>query len=127
MKQYIIINSDLNMSPGKIAGQAAHASAGYMYHALHNYYDASNLLSGAWKSVRLDTWFRDHNQRKIVVRLSEKELMKAMKKLDANEISYYAVRDMGATEVPADSLTAIAIEPMSKEDTPKWFARWRLL
>ena len=116
MKQYIIINSDLNMSPGKIAGQAAHASVGYAYKS-----------SNAIKRLGLDIWFSDCNQRKIVVKLSEKELIKTMKRLDSENIHYYAVRDMGATEVPVDSLTAIAIEPLPKDLTPKWFARWRLL
>lgn len=114
MKQYIIINKDLEMSPGKIAGQAAHASVGFTY----SYGD---------EDLAVFDWFNYHAQRKIVVGLTEEKIRNAMFKLTEEKIPFYVVRDTGKTEVEANSLTAIAIRPMSNENTPKWFARWRLL
>lgn len=67
MKQYIIIKKDLEMSPGKIAGQAAHASVGY---ALH---DGEDLA--------VTDWFNYHAQRKIVVTMTKEKMIDVMTKL----------------------------------------------
>lgn len=112
MKQYILINTDYDMSKGKIGGQSAHASMGcYVVHS-----DGSDNFT---------EWFYEHAQRKIVVGLSEEKILNVLKKLDEDGIRYYVVNDKGSTEVPRGALTAVAIEPLG--NCPRYFKRWRLL
>lgn len=116
MKQYIIVNTDLDMSKGKIGSQTAHASLGYAM-------DVATDLRVLFQNHH--RWFFEHNQRKVVVGMSEEKMLNVITKLKEDGITYYAVNDVGSTEVPKGSLTAIAIEPRS--EFPRYFARWRLL
>lgn len=118
MKQYIIVNTDLNMSKGKVGSQTAHASLGYGI-TMASPFNSHELFMNHHR------WFFEHNQRKVVVGMSEQKMLSVMKKLDEDGITYYDVNDVGSTEVPKGSLTAIAIEPRS--EFPRYFARWRLL
>lgn len=119
MRQYIIVNESLGMSPGKVAAQVAHAATGY----------AVNVVQGNSLDSYNDflIWFSRHKQRKIVTKSRGFELGMLPEILIEGGIPFYAVYDTGANEVPAGSLTAIAIGPQHAELLPKWFAKLRLL
>lgn len=119
MRQYIIVNESLDMSPGKVAAQVAHATTGY----------AVNIgINGTFNSfTEFLLWFERHKQRKVVVKMSGHDLKYLPEMLIGLGIPFYAVYDTGANEVPAGSLTAIAIGPQHRELLPKWFAKLRLL
>lgn len=115
MRQYILINTDLNMSSGKLAGQAAHASTGLI------------IKTGKVNFSKIQDWFSFHSQRKIVCGMKQQELLDTIERLKQESISHYVVYDTGKTEIPADSLTAVAIFPFSQTETPRWFKKFRLL
>ncbi len=119
MRQYIIVNESLGMSPGKIAAQVAHATMGY----------ALNVARGGSQEAgeNLLIWFSRHKQRKIVTKSRGLEMGLLPDILIDLGIPFYAVYDTGANEVTPGSLTAIAIGPQHKELLPKWFAKLRLL
>lgn len=106
--QYFVINSELNMSPGKIATQVAHVATMIPYHL-----DISEI----------DTW---HNwlisdQPKIVLKGKEKDLVKL---IDKGAIH---IRDLGRTEIPPNSLTCVGFPPRPKSQMKKLVGRLRLL
>ncbi|MBS7614414.1 peptidyl-tRNA hydrolase Pth2 [Candidatus Bathyarchaeota archaeon] len=98
-KQAIILRIDLNMSCGKAAVQACHGA----------------VSASEETKKRHPQWFRNwmqEGQRKIVLKANSKEelqeLEKKAKKLD---IPTYLVSDMGLTELPPGTITALGIGP----------------
>ena len=103
IKQAIIIRSDLEMSRGKIAAQAAHAS-------LMSYFEAEHVDSKITKS-----WL-DTGEKKIVLKVSDEEsLVKLYNAFKFRKVPCALVTDAGLTEIPPGSKTALGIGP--------WFSK----
>lgn len=96
LKQVLILRNDLDMSPGKLASQAAHASIGA--------YEVSDINDiDAWKRAGVT---------KIVLRVdSEEELVRIYKLAVAMELPTSLIADEGRTEIMPGSLTAVGIGP----------------
>jgi PTH2 family peptidyl-tRNA hydrolase len=98
-KQAVILRSDLKMSCGKATVQACHGAVS---------------ASEETKNHR-PLWFRnwmEEGQRKIVLRVeSEAELLELEKKAKKLRISTYLVSDMGLTELPPGTTTALGVGP----------------
>lgn len=116
MRQYILVNTDLNMSPGKVAAQVAHATSGLILTTKRKP-DASQI----------EDWFLFHGQRKIVCGMNQQELLDTIDRLKQERIAHYAVYDSGKTEVAPRSLTGVAIFPFLDAQTPRWFKSFRTL
>ena len=103
-KQVILIRTDLKMSTGKKCAQSCHASV-----------SASDIVriqnKGNWKS------WKNTGQKKVILKLSTLEqLAEMVKKLNANKIPYFIVKDAGLTQLPPGTTTADGIGPdISKE------------
>ena len=107
---YIVVNKDLNMSPGKIGAHTAHAAFDYMY---NHTIDLENKFFDDFKL---------YGDVICVLQASQKEMLKFEKQ------GYVAVRDMGRTEVAPNSLTAINLGIYDKDEgIPKFIQRLRLL
>lgn len=104
--QYIIINKDLGMSPGKIAAQAGHVCT------------ICAVKLGNTSAFKI--WYNG-SQKKIVLGAHQKD----MEKLEAD--GYFSVRDLGLTEIPQNSLTAISLGIMTKEKAKTIVKRLQLL
>lgn len=117
MKQYLLVNTDLNMSIGKTAGQAAQAGIAY----------ARAAQASSEKNERVEEWQAMHGMREVVVGMGEEEMLSTMVRLKEDGISFAVVVDSGMTEVPRSSMTVIAIEPLTRQECPRWFKRWRTL
>jgi peptidyl-tRNA hydrolase len=94
---YVILNKELNMSAGKAAAQTAHAVASL----------GKNLI-----------WFGEKNRRTVVVLQAENQsqmenLWEYLNK-EGLKAEYYI--DEGENEVPAYSMTAMAVEPFYDDD-----------
>lgn len=106
-KQVIVIRTDLDMSAGKLAAQACHASLG-----------SSDLARDKhpkiWRS-----WQREGG-RKIVVGVESKEgLVGASKRAGRLGIPRYLVKDRGLTEIPPGSITALGLGPDASQKIDK--------
>ena len=105
MKQVIILRTDLNMSAGKAAAQASHASL-------------MAFLSVAQKyPQKIEEWFKT-GQGKIILEVnSEEELKQIYNSLIDDETGKdicYLVRDSGLTELKGMEYTALGIGPFDK-------------
>lgn len=99
-KQIIVIRSDLKMSRGKTAAQAAHASVSALEKAKKD-------ILAAWKK---------EGQKKVVLKVKNlAELMDIKKKCDKAKIPNALVADAGLTEVETGSITALGIGPEKEE------------
>jgi len=98
-KQAIVVRSDLNMSCGKAAVQACHSA----------------VSASEETKKRHPQWFRywmQEGQRKIVLKVNSKEeLQELEKKAKKLGISTFLVSDMGLTELPPGTITALGIGP----------------
>ncbi len=115
IKQAIIIRSDLKMSKGKTAAQAAHAS-------LMSYFEAErhdNEIAKEW----LDT-----GEKKIVLKVSDEDsLVKLYNAYKFKKIPCALVTDAGLTEVPPGSKTALGIGPWKASDIDMFTKQLKLL
>ena len=101
---YIVVNSELGMSTGKIAAQVGHVIVNYM---LQNEY-----INPDWIN---------NGQPKIVLGADQKTMEELLQFPDT-----YYIYDGGRTEVPRNSLTALCFAPMLRKEAPKEIRRLRL-
>jgi len=102
-KQVVVVRSDLNMSPGKLAAQVAHGSVSAAEKARQEH--------GEW----LDEWLGE-GQKKVVVKVSgENELREIQKKAKEARLPHELIQDAGLTELPPGTSTVLAIGPAPNE------------
>jgi len=98
-KQVVILRSDLKMSCGKAAAQACHAAVSSAAE--------TRKMHPSWVSA----WMRE-GQRKIVLGVpSEAELMEMERKIRRAQIPSSLISDMGLTELPPGTVTALGVGP----------------
>lgn len=113
--QYYVVNSDLNMSVGKIAGQVAHVADDYAERII-------NEKIFDYESYQLyRQWKHNFNQKKIILRGHKKDLEKL------KEQNFYYIEDLGLTEIPAGSLTCVCLGVMWKSEAQQYIKRLQLL
>lgn len=111
--QVILVNGDVKMGKGKIAGQVAHAVA------------RLERDTEAIRDKRHYALWVANDETKIVKKTSEANLVHALATFmlqGARE-----VRDAGKTQVPAGTLTAVALPPLPKNEIPEWIQQLPLL
>ena len=106
MKQIIIVNADIKMSPGKLAAQVAHASVGAVIDSFYGYDFTSPVY---------DKWVNSGST-KIVVKASEEEIREFFEKFYHTDIPNHMVFDEGRTELNNGTLTCYGIGPASNEE-----------
>lgn len=99
--QYFIVNKELNMSPGKIAAQVAHAAT---ISTLDILSPSSRFASHKEDFIQ---WYQT-GMKKVILKGRQKDLEKLEK------LEYYGIRDSGRTEIASGSLTVIVLPPMPK-------------
>ncbi len=100
MKQVIVVNGALNLPPGKMAAQVAHAAVGAFLRA-------SRSQQKLWL---------ENGMPKIVLRCeSEAEMLRIFRDAEAGGLPASLVRDAGRTVIAAGTATCIGIGPDSAE------------
>jgi len=114
-KQVIIVRSDLEMSRGKIAAQAGHATVSAAEEARKHH-------PRWWKS-----WLTE-GQCKIAVKVgSEKELLKLEKEAKELGLPSALISDRGLTELPPDTITCLGIGPAPSDKVDRITGKLALL
>jgi PTH2 family peptidyl-tRNA hydrolase len=99
IKQAIILRNDLEMSRGKLAAQAAHAS-------LMGYFEAEKV------DKKIAREWLDSGEKKIVLKVgSEEALIKLYNAFKFKGVPCALVSDAGLTEIPPGSKTALGVGP----------------
>lgn len=96
----IVIRTDLKMSKGKMAAQAAHA-------AVSAAEKADKKILASWKK---------EGQKKVVLKVPDLEaLIKVKEACDIVKVKYSVIADAGRTELETGTITCIGIGP-DRED-----------
>ena len=118
MKQIIIVNSDIQMSAGKLAAQVAHASVGAILDKYadqvsgwNNVCDVGHYAEQWWSEI---TGWSCNGETKIVLKAPLEELNRVVDKL--RHLPNHTVVDEGRTELEPGTITCAAIGPSSNED-----------
>jgi len=114
-KQAIILRTDLGMGKGKMVAQGAHASL----HAFQKTVEKNKEIAYAWE---------EEGCRKIVLRAaSERELMTLFEKAKKIGLPVTYIRDAGATQLEAGTITALGIGPWKSEEIDEVTKHLKLL
>ena len=120
--EYILVNKDLGMSVGKIAGQVAHGQTlidNFIF--IEDPRDDEALYDAYVTYVK---WLSS-GQKKVILRANESKLKEAIK------LGGIPVYDHGLTEIPENSLTVVGFMPRyedgSEDDFKKFIKRFQLL
>lgn len=133
--EYILVNKELNMSVGKIAGQVAHVQTiidnkifeldDKIYFLSEEILDEDIMDTRYAKEKELINnyydWFYSGSQTKIILRAKEKDLLKAI------DMGAVYIRDNGLTEIPSGSLTAVGFFPQPKDNLVDFTKKFQLL
>lgn len=108
MNMYIFVNTDLKMKPGKIASQVGHAVQLVIEDIMIDMYESNKVPEKVTKYL---------NWKKNCVKIVLKANAKQMYELSQHDSARYIIDD-GATQVPENSLTAVAFFPgsLTKDD-----------
>ena len=105
--EYFVVNSELNMSTGKVSAQVA---------------NVATIIAVEYSNSEnedFDKWY-ENDQKKIILRGKQKDLDKLI------DAGFYYIRDNGLTEISAGSLTCCGLPPMLKGDAQKYVKRLQL-
>jgi PTH2 family peptidyl-tRNA hydrolase len=117
---YILVNSDLSMSKGKIAGQVGHVVGVITAELFKNVYENSTkeYLDDFF---HYENWVKDNMYTKVILKAKESEL----KKFIATESKCRYIIDAGRTQIPSNSLTVVGFFP--RNDLAEKFKNFKLL
>lgn len=113
IKEYIIVREDLNMSPGKIAAQCAHASE-----TITTWYCDLNFFNN----------YLEQGHIKIIKKIKpEEKMMNLYKKLCDANINSFLIEDIGLTELEGKNITVLGIVPTEEKTIEPFVKRLRNL
>ncbi|RAP14821.1 hypothetical protein HS9_00144 [Bacillus velezensis] len=110
---YILVNEDIKISKGKLAGQVGHAVMSYVYHG------AVKPLSEGREIQSLDEYMKE--QKKIILKCPQYKLEELER---AGE--YTVIRDKGYTQLEPNTLTCINYGIKTPEELPEWVRNLKL-
>ncbi|MBI4095970.1 MAG: peptidyl-tRNA hydrolase [DPANN group archaeon] len=110
-KQAIVLRVDVGMSRGKLAAQAAHASLEAALKAMQRDKSFSTKIFESW---------RKEGAKKVVLKVESEQALLRLRDLAIRaSLANSMIRDAGLTEVPAGTVTALAIGPDEEKKIDK--------
>jgi PTH2 family peptidyl-tRNA hydrolase len=104
--QYILANPKLELSPGKLAAQVAHASVEGVR------ISAKEPWGNPWDETLVNLWYRGGHYAKIV--LQADDLLVAQKYIEARGFKTSLIIDEGRTEIAPMTPTALGVQIVDK-------------
>ena len=120
IKQIFVVRKDLNMSPGKLAAQVAHASSTIVLDmvdlACINCItkESSDKVKVSKKTI-IEEWLKTGATKIVLSVKSEEELLKFHAKALTNNLPCHIVLDEGRTEFTEPTFTVLGIGPVNAE------------
>lgn len=103
LRMYILVNEDIKLGKGKLAGQVGHAVASMFY----------NQWKIAGKILPIMEEYMESHQVKIILKCPQAILE------DLENKGYIAIRDKGWTQLEPNTLTCVNLGILDKNKIPK--------
>lgn len=116
---YILVNEDIKITKGKLAGQVGHAVCTYIYRNFIKDYAGNPIHITADMRMFLDDYM--NFQKKIILKCPQWKLEELEK-----ENKYIVIRDKGLTELEPNTLTCVCIGIFEKEACLDWVKELKL-
>lgn len=100
LRMYILVNEDIKINKGKLAGQVGHAVAVYFYNNAISYGDIIEIYMNAY-------------QKKIILYAPQTKLEELEKE------GYISIRDKGWTDLEPNTLTCVNMGIIDYDEFPK--------
>lgn len=114
---YIFLNKGLRMSPGKLAAQAAHATALYVEWVYQGTIHQGGFPSGLEAREIYREWMDSGHYTKLTLEVADSEQMHTIDRyLQDRGFATFMVIDEGRTEINPFQPTALAVEVVDKAD-----------
>lgn len=104
LRMYILVNEDIKINKGKLAGQVGHAVASYIY---WNLVDFMHPFNNVIKS------YMENHQKKIVLYAPQSKLE------ELEEVGYTTIRDNGWTDLEPNTLTCVNMGIIDYDSSPE--------
>jgi peptidyl-tRNA hydrolase, PTH2 family len=104
--QYFIVNEEVKMSAGKLAGQVAHV--------------ATDIAIKCHDDKAFQEWHTSALHKKIVLQGKEKDLLRLI------DHGFTYARDAGLTEIPEGTLTVVGLPPMKRSAAQGYVKRLQI-
>ena len=118
---YILVNEDIKIGKGKLAGQAAHASLTWLYRNFIKDYDGNSIGITENMQTFLDDYMEV--QKKIILKCPQWKLEELER-----EGKYIVIRDKGLTQLEPNTLTCICtgVSDRDLNEVPEWVKELKL-
>lgn len=116
---YVLVNEDIKISKGKLAGQVGHAVCTYIYRTFIKGYNGQQIYITKEQQSFLDNYMEV--QKKIILKCSQDKLEEL-----EEEGKYIVIRDNGLTQLEPNTLTCICVGIYEKENAPNWVKELKL-
>ena len=116
---YILVNSDIKIAKGKLAGQVGHAVDVFYYH----FYEQTERISSPTYTGVTRANIQAYHQtgiKKIILKCDEATL------LQLESAGYLAIRDRGLTHLAPNTLTCVCAGLFEKGSAPEWIQQLKL-
>lgn len=126
-KQVIVVRKDLNMSPGKLAAQVAHASLSAVLSSGAGIKHPESKTLILEMNDPLKEWLLGSHTKVVVAVNSEEELLEVYNNAQNAGVRRSIIKDEGRTELQGQNYTTVAIGPASAEDVNAITGKLKLL
>lgn len=111
-RMYILVNEDIKISKGKLAGQVGHAVMSYLYRYIEAF-DKSEVIDMFSEYMR--------EQKKIILKCPQSKLEELEELGD-----YVVIRDKGYTQLEPNTLTCVNFGIITPSSLPNWVKELKL-
>lgn len=117
---YILVNEDIKIGKGKLAGQVGHAVCTYMYRNYIRTYNDKIININSEMLEEIDDYMEV--QKKIILKCPQSKLEELEKQ------GYITIRDNGLTQLEPNTLTCVnvGIFDRDKKEVPSWISELKL-
>lgn len=118
---YILVNEDIKIGKGKLAGQTAHAAITFLYRNFIKDYNGNKITITEEMQDYLDDYMAV--QKKIILKCPQHKLEELEK-----DGSYIVIRDKGLTQLEPNTLTCVCagIYDRDLNEVPDWIQELKL-
>ena len=118
---YILVNEDIKIGKGKLAGQVGHASISWLYRNFIKDYDGNHVWVTEEMQIFLDDYMEE--QKKIILKCPQWKLEELER-----EGKYIVIRDKGLTQLEPNTLTCVCVGIYDRDldEVPEWIRELKL-